>query len=64
MSVLRPFLAIFGQLHEFAFCFIMFEPIKIETYLVPQNDRLNLSLVKDIYVVGKKMARNGRKTDI
>ena len=30
----------------------------------PQNDRLNFSFVKDIHVVGKKMARKGWKTDI
>ena len=30
----------------------------------PQNDRLNLSFVKDMYVDGKKLARNGRKTVI
>ena len=27
-----------------------------------QNDGLNLSFVKDTYVDGKKLARNGRKT--
>ena len=30
--------------------------------LAPQNDSLNLTFVKDIHVVGKKKARNGRKT--
>ena len=30
----------------------------------PQNDRLNHSFVKDINVVGNKMARNGLKTAI
>ena len=30
----------------------------------PQNDRLNLSFVKDIYVDCGKLARNGRKTAI
>ena len=43
----------------FAFCVIAFEPITILTYSAPQNDRLNLSFVKDIKVVGKKTARNG-----
>ena len=38
----------------FAFCVINFEPIGIKTCLAPQNDRLNLSFVKDIHVVGKK----------
>jgi hypothetical protein len=28
------------------------------------HDRLNSSFVKYIHVVGEKMARNGRKTDI
>ena len=42
----------------------MFEPIKMYNCLTPQNDRLNLSFVKDTYVVGKKMARNGRKMAI
>ena len=39
-------------------------PIMIQTYLAPQNDRLNLSFVKDFLIVGTKMARNGRKMDI
>ena len=46
------------------FCVITFEPIKIQTCSTPQNDRLNLSFMKDIHVVGKKMARNGRKKAI
>ena len=41
------------------FWVIIFEPNKIYTYLAPQNDRLNLSFVKDIHTVGDKMARNG-----
>ena len=43
---------------------IMFEPIKIQKRSAPQNDRLNFSFVKDIYVVSEKMARSGRKTAI
>ena len=46
------------------FCVITFKPIKIQTCLAPQNDRLNLSFVKDIYVDGVKLARNGLKTTI
>ena len=46
------------------FCVITFEPIKFLTCSRPQNDRLNFSFVKDIHVVGEKMARNGRKTAI
>ena len=30
-------------------------------YLADQNDRQNLSFVKDIYVVGIKMTKNGHK---
>ena len=52
MVVLRPFLA---------FCVRTIEPIKFQTHLGPQNDRLNLSFVKYIYVLGKNFARNGRK---
>ena len=46
----------------FVFCVITFEPIKIQTRSAPQNDRQNLNFVKDIYVEGRKLARNGRKT--
>ena len=48
----------------FAFCVITFEPNELQTRSAPQNDRLNLSFVKDTYVVGKKMTRNGRKSAI
>ena len=47
-----------------AFCVITFEPIKMQTCSAPQNDRLNLGLVKDIHVVGGKMTRNCRKKAI
>ena len=49
------------EMEIFALCVIMFEPIKIQTPLAPQNDRLNLSFVKDENTVGEKMARNGPK---
>ena len=49
---------------SFAFCVISFEPIEIKTRSAAQNDRLNLSFVKDIYVDSKKLARNGRQTTI
>ena len=39
-----------------------FEPIKILICSAPQNDRQNFSFVKDTYVDGEKLARNGRKT--
>ena len=47
---------------SFAFCAIAFEPIMIQTCSAPQNDRQNFSFVKDTYVDGEKLARNGRKT--
>ena len=34
-----------------------FEPIKIQKRSAPQNDRLNISFVKDAYVNAKKMGR-------
>jgi hypothetical protein len=52
------------QKNMFAFCVITFEPIELQTRSAPQNDRLNLSFVKDTYVDGKKVARNGRKMAI
>ena len=48
----------------FAFCVITFEPINIQTHSAPQNNRLNFSFVENVHVVGKKMTRSGRKTDI
>jgi hypothetical protein len=48
----------------FALCVITFEPIKVYTNSAHQNDRLNLSLLKDKHTVGQKMARNGRKPAI
>ena len=42
------------EIEIFAVCVITFEPIKIHTCSSPQNDRLNLSFVKDINTVGKK----------
>ena len=40
---------------------ITFEPIMIYTCSTTQNDRQNFSFVKDAYVDGKKLTRNGRK---
>ena len=40
---------------------VAFDPMKIQTCLAPQNDFQNLIFVKDNYVVGKKMTRNGPK---
>ena len=39
---------------------VAFDPIKILTCWGPQNDRQNPNFVKDDYVAGKKMTRNGR----
>ena len=35
------------QKNIFAFCVITIEPIEVQTRSAPQNDRLNLSFVKD-----------------
>ena len=39
--------------------FIGFDPIKIQPCQALQDDRLNLSFVKDINAVCEKMTRNG-----
>ena len=52
------------RMEIFAFSVITLEPIKIWTCFTPQNVCLNLSFVKDINVVAKKMARNGQKIAI
>ena len=44
----------------FAFCVITFKPIKSETCSAPQNNRQNLSFVKDECTYGEKMARKYR----
>ena len=49
---------------SWAFSDITFEPIEVQTCSAPQNDCLNLSFVKGIHVIGKKMASNGQKTAI
>ena len=36
---------------------IIFESIKIQKHSASQNDHLNVSFVRDIYVNAKKMAR-------
>ena len=48
----------------FALCVITSEPIRTQTQYAHQNDRLNLSFVKDNHAVGKKMARNDHKKAI
>ena len=49
------------EIEKFVFYVVAFDSIKIQTPLAPQNDRQDLSFVKDIYVVGEKMTRNGGK---
>ena len=46
------------------FCVIIFEPLEVQTCSAPQNDCLNLSFGKDIYVDSRKLARNGQKPTI
>ena len=45
-------------------CVITVVPTIIQTCLAPQNDHLNLSLMKDFYIVGKKMTKSGCTTAI
>ena len=45
-------------------CVIVFDPIKIYTDWAHQNDGQNLSFVKYIYVVAKKMTTNGQEMAI
>ena len=52
------------KMEIFAFVAITFEPIGILTHSAHQNDRLNLSFVKDKHTVSQKMARNGSKAAI
>ena len=42
-------------------CVVVFDPIKILVCWAHQNDHQNLSFVKAINVVGRKMTRNTRK---
>ena len=44
-----------------AFYAIAIEPIKVQTHSASQNDRLNLSFVKDTYDNAEKMVRKGGK---
>ena len=41
-----------------SFYAVVFDLIRIQTGLAPQNEHQNLSFMKDIHVVGKKMTRN------
>ena len=44
------------KMEKIAFCVITFDQIKMQTHSAPQNDRLNLSFVKDIHVDGGNLA--------
>ena len=52
------------EMEIFTFCVITFQPIISKTCQAPQNDRRNLSFVKDNHTFVKKMARKGRTKDI
>ena len=43
------------------FCLVAFDLIELLTHLAPQNDHQILIFVKDIYVLGGKMTKNGLK---
>ena len=45
---------------KIVFYLIVFDPIKINSHLAPQNVHQNISFVKDVIVVYKKMTRNCR----
>ena len=60
----KKFFTKLKKMEIFAFCVITFEPIKLQTHSAPQNGRLNFSFVKDVHVVGEKVARMGRKMAI
>ena len=49
------------EMNKIVFYVVAFDPIKIQASQEPQNVPLNPSFVKDINVVGRKMARNGSK---
>ena len=64
ITQMRSFLQNHKKTETFSFCVITFESIEFQTRSAPQNERLNLSFVKDTYVDCGKLARNGRKTAI
>ena len=45
---------------KIVFYLIVFDPTKINSHLAPQNVHQNISFVKDVIVVYKKMTRNCR----
>ena len=48
-------------MNKIVFYVVAFDPIKTQASQAPQNVPLNPSFVKDFYVAGAKMARNGHK---
>ena len=48
-------------MNKIVFYVVAFDPNKIQASWAPQNVPVNPSFVKDINVVGRTMARNGRK---
>ena len=60
----KTYVCIFCVFCIFVLFVITFVPIKVLTCWAPQNDRLNLSFVKDKHVVTKKTARYGLKMAI
>ena len=51
-------------MNKIVFYVVVFDPIKILVGWALQNNHQNLSFVKDFYVAGRKMARNGHKMAI
>ena len=49
------------ELGNYVFHIVAFDSIEFQICLDPQNDNQNLNFVKDVHVVGEKMARNAGK---
>ena len=48
-----------SKMKIFSFCIMICEPIIAKACQAPQNDRHNLSFLKDTNTFGEKMARKG-----
>ena len=46
------------ELGNFVFHIVAFDSIEFQICLDPQNDKQNISFVKDVHVVDKKMTKN------
>ena len=64
LKISSMFEAFSGNMNFNWYYVVAFDPIKVWTLKAPQSDGLNLSFVKDFYVVAKKMAKNGLKMAI